>query len=80
MFISGPVLHAFFKEHGIERWPFAGQNCCNSPQDFAEAGTGDDDITEDQALEELIAGKITQKEHAATYGYALEFLCEALGT
>ena len=65
---------------GLERQPFAGIEACGSPQQFAEAGTADDDITEDQAIEELITGKITQPEHAATYGYALEYLVEALGT
>lgn len=52
------------------------------PRTLAEAASGDEDdgFTEDQALEELIAGKLTQPEEASTYGYALEYLVETLGT
>jgi hypothetical protein len=75
------TLAPFFAEHGRNFVKhYAGDNRCSTPQEFAEIGSGEDDITDEQALEELIAGKITQPEHAATYGYALEHLCEALGT
>lgn len=59
---------------------FEGTEICSSPQQFAGAGSSDDDITEDRALDEIIAGKITQKENGHTYGYALEYLALTLGT
>ncbi len=73
-------LGPFFQTHRlVYATHFAGINACTSPQQFADAGSGEDDITDDQALEELIAGKLTQPEHSPTYGYALERLCAALG-
>jgi|GEM_PF-4232452 len=74
------TLAPFFEAHGRNYVKhYAGHCCCSTPQEFAEIGSGEDDITDEQALAELIAGKISQPEHAATYGYALEHLCAALG-
>ena len=56
-----------------------GINACSTEEDFAGSGDAEDDITDDQALEELIAGTITQQNNASTYGYALENLCRTLG-
>jgi len=33
-----------------------------------------------QAIDEIVAGKVTKKQHGSQYGYALEVLCMHLGT
>lgn len=52
---------------------------CEKEEELSELGKPEDDVTEDQAIKELIAGKITRRKNAATYGYALENLCRTLG-
>jgi hypothetical protein len=52
---------------------------CEKEEELSELGNPEDDVTEDQAVEELIAGKITRRKNAPTYGYALENLCRTLG-
>jgi hypothetical protein len=75
------TLSPFFEERGlIFKKHIIGINGCNSEAQFADLGGPDDEITTDQALEELIAGKITQPESAHAYGYALEHLCLTIGT
>lgn len=75
------TLAAFFEERGlIFKKHIIGINGCTTEEQFADLGSPDDEITADQALEELIAGKITQPESAHAYGYALEYLCLTIGT
>jgi hypothetical protein len=74
-----PLLKYQVSETGEVKKHIIGINCCSTEEDFARLGDPEDDITDDQALEELIAGKITQRDHASTYGYALENLCRTLG-
>src|SRR5262245_16507275 len=52
---------------------------CEKEEELSELGNPEDDLTEDQAAKDLIAGKITRRKNAATYGYALENLCRTLG-
>lgn len=75
-----PLLRYKVSETGEVKKRIIGVHFCSTEKDFAELGEPKDAITEDQALEELIAGKITQPRNASTYGYALENLCHALGT
>ncbi len=75
-----PLLAPVISESGEVKRHIIGINSCSTEEDFSGLGDPDDDITEDKALEELIAGKITQRHNAPTYGYALENLCHALGT
>ena len=53
-----------------------------SCRDEAEllGGWRDSEMSEDLALQELIAGEFTRPDCAHQYGYALERLCRALGT
>jgi len=75
-----PLLKYEISETGEVKRHIIGINSCSTEEDFAGLGDPDDDITDDQALEELIVGKITQRHNAPTYGYALENLCRSLGT
>lgn len=52
--------------------------CSWSPEE--DDDPREDDITEEQAVAELITGTVTQPDNAHAYGYALEYLCRALGT
>lgn len=73
-------LAPFFEERGlIFKKHIIGINSCTTEEQFADLGDPDDEITADQALEELIAGKLTQPGSGHVYGYALEHLCRALG-
>lgn len=56
----------------------AGVLTCNTEEEFL-AGWRDDDISEEQALRELLAGTFTRPDCASRYGYALERLCRAIG-
>lgn len=58
---------------------YIGTLCCNDDAELL-SGWQDDDISEDQALRELIAGEFTRPDCAHQYGYALERLCPTLGT
>lgn len=75
-----PLLKYEISETGEVKKHIIGVKYCSTEKDFLELGNPKDAITEDQALEEIIAGKITQPRNAHTYGYALEKLCLALGT
>ena len=73
-------LGPYFEQHGlIFKKHIIGIEACSTEEQFLNLGGPDDDITEDQALEELIAGKLTQPESAHVYGYALEHLCRTIG-
>jgi hypothetical protein len=74
-----PLLKYEVSETGEVKRHIIGVNWCSTEKDLGALGEPQDDITEDQALEELIAGKITQPRNASTYGYALENLCQAMG-
>ncbi len=75
-----PLLKYEVTESGEVKKHILGVNGCSTEKEFASVGDYEDDITDDQALGELIAGKITRLRNAPTYGYALENLCRALGT
>lgn len=65
---------------GVVKKHITGVNACRTAAEFAAAGTPADDLTDEQAVAELVAGVLTRPRNAATYGYALENLCRALGT
>ena len=75
-----PLLKYEVSETGEVKKHIIGVHWCSTEKDFAKLDEPSDEITDEQALEELIAGKITQPRNASTYGYALENLCQALGT
>ncbi len=80
-FSSKVNLLAFFQERGMvfkEQYP--GVESYSSEELFNKIGGPQTEITDDRALEELIAGKLTQPQSAHVYGYVLEHLCQVIGT
>lgn len=74
------TLFPFFQERGVvfkEQYPVI-ESCTESQ--FEKLGTPSAEITDDRAVAELIAGKLTQPASAHVYGYALEHLCWTIGT
>jgi len=75
------TLGPFFAEHGlVYAKRFVGIQGCSSEQALAAVGGPDDEITEDEALAELIAGKFRRKDCGHVYGYALQWLCLTVGS
>ena len=75
-----PLLQ-FFAERGIVfKEHYVGIENVFSAELFAKLGISDDELSGDQALEELIAGKFTRQTNTHVYGYALEHLCATIGT
>lgn len=75
------TLVPFFEERGlIFKKHIVAIHGCSDEEEFLGLSDPDDEITPDQALEEVVAGKFTRKDCAHQYGYALEQLCLTLGT
>jgi hypothetical protein len=58
----------------------AGVMYCNDEADLLRGWQNDAEISDEQALVELIAGKFTRRECAPQYAYALERVCRTLGS
>jgi hypothetical protein len=75
----GGLLKYSVSETGEVKKHIVGIVSCSTEDEFSEIGNPEDDLTEDQAAEEIIAGNITKRRNAPTYAYALENLCQTLG-
>lgn len=75
------TLAPYFEEHGlIFKKHIIGIHTCSSEEELATAGSPSDEITDDEAAAELIAGKPRRRGCGYAYGYALEELCRVIGT
>jgi hypothetical protein len=75
------TLMSSFDERGVMcKKHYIGVESFNTEEDFKNLRSIDDDISEEQALAELIAGKCKRRDNAQAYGYALEHLCGTIGT
>jgi hypothetical protein len=58
---------------------FLGTLVCDSDEDLAR-GWEDEEVSQEEAAAELVEGTVSQPGAAHQYGYALERLCQLLGT
>ena len=74
-------LAPFFQEHGTTfRDQFVGICSVSSLESLADLEKDSDSISDDDALLEIVNGKFSKPECGSVYGYALERLCNVLGT
>jgi hypothetical protein len=73
------LLKYSVSETGEVKKHIVGLMSCSTEEELRELGDPEDDLTEEEAVEQLIAGKISRRKNAATYGYALENLCRTIG-
>jgi hypothetical protein len=73
-------LGPFFIQHGTTfRDQFVGTCTQSEPRSTADIDIDAEEISDEDALRDLVNGKFTRKRCSAEYGYALERLCGVLG-